>query len=296
MNKILDFLKMEFMRLAFLFSKTYIVVFYVIICGVLALGLNRDDIGDLILYNEIWLWLILMIVPPLIFKLVRGTRSDFREYYKEVIARPVFSEMLENVEFLWNGGISEWDMEDLRLVFMGNEFESEDHFCAEYKGIKIESADVKIQNYETMDNLSHTEDIFEGRIVILGGLCKNVKAVQIFSTDFMKRRSAAIPVTTYTTGDKIFDYQFAVAAAEHSEARELLTTQAMELFRTLYKKYDAVGAQFYDNNLALALGRKGGAMEPEPYRITNFERERLRMREEIQDILDIATTFGATNK
>ena len=283
---------MEFMRLAFLFSKTYIVVFYVVICGVLVLGLKRDDVGDLILYNEFWLRLIITIGPLLIFKLARGTRSDFREYYKEVMARPVFSEMLENVEFLWNGGISEWDMEDLRLVFMGNEFESEDHFCAEYKGIKIESADVKIQNTEYMDNLSHTEDIFEGRIVILGGLGKKVKAVQVFSTNFMKRRSAAVPVTTYTTGDKIFDYQFAVAAAEHGEARDLLTPSAMELFRTLYKKYDVVGAQFYEDNLALALGRKGGAFEPQLYKITNLEKERQRIQEDVQDIIDIAETFA----
>ncbi len=283
---------MEFMRLAFLFSKTYIVVFYAIICGVLVLGLNRDDIADLILYNEFWLWLVLMIVPPLIFKLVRGTRNDFRGYYKEVIAKPVLTKMLENVEYHWDGGFSEWDMEDFRLVFMGNQFNSEDHFCAEYKGIKIESADVLIQNYETMDNLSHTEDIFEGRIVLLGGLSKKLKAVQIFSTEFMKRRAAAIPVTTYVTGDKIFDYQFSVAAADHKEAKELFTPQVMEIFRMLYKKYEVVGAQFYEDNVVMALGRKGGAFEPQPYKITNLEKERRRIQEDVQDIIDIAETFA----
>lgn len=292
---------MEFMRLAFLFGKFYVVAIYVLIWGgIIAcygfLAYQKDDMIEFVADNVFLLQLALLIVPPLVFRLARGTRDDFREYYKEKIARPVLNEMLENVEFLWNGGLSEWDMEDFRLVFMGNQFSSEDHFCAEYKGVKIESADVTIKNYERVDNYSHTEDIYEGRIIILGGLSKKIKAVQIFSTNFMKRRSAAVPVTTYITDDKIFDYQFAVAAAEHSEAKELLTPQAIELFRQLYKKYDAVGAQFYEDNLVLALGRKGGALEPEPYKITNFERERLRVREDIQDILDIATTFGATNK
>ncbi len=251
--------------------------------------------------GKTWIVALIMIAMVIlsapILQKYQSLTKEFKQLYKDVFAREVIHENLQNAIYLGDGGFSENAVGHMGLICIGRNFNSEDYLKAVYHGVEFEQADVNSWTSNSSPNFrsASTTTWFSGRILKMTIQGIDVKELQLYSKSFRyPAQISGVAMHNVQSADVEFQHMFDVKAADTQEALRLLTPQFMEKLKRLSGNYQAIGMFLVRNQLFLALSTDRNTFDPEGLnQEINYQQAIDRMQADIQDIKDLIDLFSS---
>lgn len=239
---------------------------------------------------------VAMVIFFIIFSSVYSKKNkEFKQLYKSNFVETVLGDFFEQPRYVPENGFSETTVRSFGLTQMGNRFHSEDYLSGYYKGVFFEQSDVRVQ-YHTSGKNSHTTTYFEGRMFVFEFPKQNVLPIQVFSERYMYKGKTGLKMKKIQLESVDFNKRFDVLAADEHSAFYVLTPQLMEKISLLGYRFGEIALKFENNRLFMGVKCGLGAFDPDMKQPIEYFKEKEKMKQDIQVILDIIDAMELTQK
>ena len=227
---------------------------------------------------------MVFLAMPILLKYMAWTK-EYQAIYKNVFAREVIYELIENAVYLPEQGFSKEKVGNMGIIQLSNIFSSEDYLQGSYRGVDFELSDI-LSRHET-NHSRHNRYLFDGLIMQLTVPQQNTEAIQIYSKNFRYPASSRFPMKSVKSEDMEFNNMFDVKAQDQQTVFQVLTPQFMDSLKKLFAKYESIGLLIHENTLHLALSTNRDIFDGILAQEINYQREIDRMRADVQSIKDV---------
>ena len=220
-----------------------------------------------------------------------GDYNKYKKQYKELICKKVLNDLFEDVELIYNKGLTEATVKNTSIVPMGERFSSEDYHKGKYKGVPFEASDVHTEHkVETEHSSGYVTDflgqcyVFEFNKSFSGSLIVNEKKL-VFNKQ---------PENKLTMEDDEFNRLFTVSAEDKHLAYFILTPNFMNKLKDLTKEMKGhIALSFIDNKLNIAISNKNNIFECDPFK--SIDEELNQVKKELSVVTQIIDTLDLDN-
>ncbi|MHB8128034.1 MAG: DUF3137 domain-containing protein [Mobilitalea sp.] len=194
--------------------------------------------------------------------------KDYKAYFKSLLVEVPFRKAFDQVIYDVDLGFEQEIIEKTDMMSLGNRYYTNDYVQGNYKAVKFERADVKIQMHVGSGKHSHTTTYFHGRWLIFEFNKEFHFDLQIIGKGFnysKKNRIADKEERRHRIEmeDINFNENFEVFGQDDHEAFYILTPQFMAVLQTMRVNMDgSFMFGFVDNQLHIAINNDKDAMEP----------------------------------
>lgn len=254
---------------------------------------------------------VFCIVAFVVFRILkrgaeRGSEKAYKNYvslYTDEFVPIIVRSLFDGAYYSYESGFSAHEVQEMKIVQMGNEFHSEDFLRATYHDVYFRRADVLIENLD--DSRGYLGDQY--RTTLLDGT--------IYEFDFNKRfvcnmqvqgKNFLAPEIPFGWGEPmekvsmentVFNKKFKTLTNNVHDAFYILTPQIMEQILKLEEKYVSMSMNFVDQKLTIAINTTKGAFEPSGLaKKLDYEVEKEKIRNEIMEIIEIVERLKLDNK
>ncbi len=223
--------------------------------------------------------------------------KEFKMAFKDYCFRNILSEKFTDISACFEQGLTQEEVEELRLVAMGSNFSSDDYITAKYKDINFKQSDVDIQQVVSTGKSTTYIQIFKGQILEFD-FNKNFKAnIKIVEKGFYSSYGYSP-----ATGDKVkledeeFNRMFSVSSTCEQDAFYILTPQFMEKLKNLARQdTDKMAFLFRDNKLYVAVYNNTNSFEHSVFTELVEEKVLANIRKDIKVITDFVDVLTLDN-
>ncbi len=280
---------MESLRKKYNFMKNLTLIIFVLFMAGMFFMLNE---AELFVFFSMF---GMVIVVGIISYKGQEYKKEFNGIYKEMFAREALNELLDNVEYTWHRGFSKLEVSTFDIVRMGNRYSSEDYLKASYKGVEFEQADVTVK-HRTSGKHKRTILYFRGKMLKFPVPPKKALMLQIFTDNFPYRATTGYKMNNVDMEDVEFNKIYDVKAYDEHEAFYVLTPQFMERLKSIAGRYTSVGFHFKKGELYVAMNTSRDSFDADFNNPVSYPKEMAKMKDDIQDIIDIIEALGLGNE
>ncbi len=242
-----------------------------------------------ILFIEVAIPIVIVGMGCFIFQAYK-IEKDSKEYkllYKKTFIEGKLMEVIDELEYNPNLGLSNEYIKNTGVVSMGNRFYSNDFISGKYNGVFFHQSDVLIQQVTSNGKTTTTTTLFKGRWYTID-LDTEVK-----NRTVVREATFKLHVGWFTDMEKIelesilFNKKFLTLTNNGQEAFYVLSPKRMEKLLQLETKYDGtIAFGFMDNKIHIAINDGSDHFEPKVW--TKLNREEIeKFVEGIDDITKI---------
>lgn len=221
-------------------------------------------------------------------------KEKFDKEIKGTFVLKLFRQFFENLDYNFEKGFSEEDIQNYGMLYTGDRFYSNDYISGTYKNIKFEQSDIQIEvKNEEKDEEGNKkiewDTIFMGKLMIFE-FNKEFKAdVQVLSRYFA---ASTLPWNKLFSKVKMedieFNKSFVVYANNEHDAFYILTPQFMEKIKAITKKLNcSVMFGFSNNKLHIAINNYEDSFEYSIFEPINEKK----IEENIVENIKLITNF-----
>ena len=168
--------------------------------------------------------------------------GEFTKEFKKKYVLAGLQQVFDNLVYKPNDGLPRNLIADTQMMRMGDRYTSNDYVSGTYKGIRVEQADVHIEEeYTTTDSdgdtTTHYETLFKGRWMIFDFNKTFVRNVQVAQKGFQNAKRGKLFAKKEEKYKKVkledvdFNKNFRVYAQHEEDAFYILTPAMMERIR-----------------------------------------------------------------
>lgn len=187
---------------------------------------------------------------------------QYQELYKNAFVISVLNQTFSDVRVNWETGFTRQNIEQMGILKLGNQFDSEDLIHGTYEGVSFEQSDVTVENVTGSGEDRHTTTYFKGRVFVFDIQKSDIRSVGIRSKDFQYYGNLnGIHHEPVQLESEAFNRHFKVVANNPVDAFYILTPQAMECVTDLYQRAGNVAMRYLGRKLYVAVNTKGNAFD-----------------------------------
>lgn len=224
--------------------------------------------------------------------------SLYTDEFVPIIVRDLF----DGAYYSYEAGFSMHEVQQMKIVQMGNEFHSEDFLRAYYHDVYFRRADVLIEDLD--DSRGYLGDQyrimkFSGTIYEFDFNKQFVCTMQIQDKNFLEpdKPLSGGRMERVKMENAAFNKKYKVFTTNAHDTFYILTPQIMEQILKLGEKYVSMSMNFVDQKLTIAMNTKKGAFEPSGFTSKlDYEQEKEKIRNEVMGIIEIVERLKLDNK
>lgn len=267
-----------------------------VLIGVLcSIGIALILFGITNLIPTLFIGLVVGIIITLIIS--SKPSKKFILAFKETFVLKSLNSVFTDLNYEPENGIDESVIRNTQMMDMGDRYSSNDYISAKYKNIRVEQADVHIEEeHESTDSDGNTTTtwvtIFRGRWMIFD-FNKNFKAnIQVSQKGFGNSRinnwGNKLKYKKVMMEDQLFNNQFRTYAQSEHEAFYILTPSLMEKIKSLTNTINGkILLCFIDNKLHVGIQNNKDSFEHSIFTKINENK----VIEEISKDIKLITSF-----
>ena len=275
--------------------------------------------GNIILFTSITIGVVLLIItkiPILLLatitvglisrSLINEEKKKFYDEYKRVIVLETFKEIFSNIYYDHNQGIDINKIIDCDILPEIDSHLSYDYLKATINDIEFECADVTIYDKKKTKNKDEIKNIlFKGQWYIFQLKQKYMSDIQIVDKNFkynkriveaFKKLKSNKEVKNFIfleTDNIKFNELFNLYTIVDFDAINFLTPEIINNIIQLKKKiYGELLICVHDNKLHIAVNNFYNNFEPKIHRKVNIEKDKQKIRKELEDIANFIIDFN----
>lgn len=215
-----------------------------------------------------------------------AAKKQYTNYYKSKLVTTIFKNTFQNLVYEPARGFDRSFIAGTGLVYMGNEYSSEDYISGEYKGVSFQRSDVTIEEETTStdsegNTTTSTTTYFSGRWFFVNfnkNFSRELMLVQkgfsyanekkgIFTKKDERRHAIEFE-------NEAFNKVFSCYCQDDQEAFYLITPQIMESLLAYSGNSDGkILIGFKDNVVHIAIDNRTDMLEPHVLRAPSYERD-----------------------
>ncbi|MDE6625566.1 MAG: DUF3137 domain-containing protein [Lachnospiraceae bacterium] len=231
-------------------------------------------------------------------RVYRNFVSCYTDEFVSIVIRSLFDGAFYNYET----GFSKQDVQQMKIVQLGNRFYSEDFMRAVYHDVHFRRADVLIEDVEQTGGFMADErkiTLFQGAIYEFEFNKPFVCNMQVRDKNFPSpdRPSDKGKLERVQLENVLFNRKYKTYTTNAHETFYILTPQIMEQILKLGDKYLSMSMNFVDQKLIIAIHTAKGSFEPSHLtKKMDYEEEKEKIRSEVMEIIEIVERLKLDNK
>lgn len=256
-----------------------------------------NSINDLFDLTKIYIHIIFISILSILLLIgISKTRYyHYRDYnkYKKLICEKVLNDLFEDVELIYNKGLTEAIVRNTNIVPMGESdlFSSEDYHKGKYKGVPFEASDVNTAHHVDGEYASGYNDDFLGQCYIFEFNKSFSGSLMVYEKKLFFNKQ---PKNQLLMEDKEFNNLFTVSAEDKHLAYFILSPSFMKKLKDLTKEIKGHFAlSFIDNKLNIAISNKYSLFECDP--LKDIDESIAQVKKELSVVTQIIDTLDLDN-
>jgi hypothetical protein len=258
------------------------------VCGFIDFWLLRIQVG-----NDNGIAGITFLVMGAIYAWVTSPRRQYANAYKEEIL-PDIARLFGDFQYSITGMIDMRSMWPSKIVPDHDNYDSEDYFRGEYKGVTIEFSEITLTERRGSGKNRRTVTVFKGLAILLDTKHKRFFGHTVLSQNqgklgkWFQQRYTGLEHADLV--DPEFEKIFDTYTNDQVEARYLIDPLMIEKLKGLYVEYEGekMAAAFFDNKMLIMIASSHNHFEPASiYTPATDPQSILSMKHEIGEILSI---------